>query len=77
MLEKSPFSFFFRLIWAHFRKRTLVMALLSVFAMGLLSLEPVLLRDLVRTLEATTRDPAHAYWLFALIVIIWFASLAC
>ncbi len=53
------------------------MALLSVLGMGLLSLEPILLRDLVRALEASTRNPAHAYWLFTLIVIIWFASLAC
>lgn len=77
MLEKSPFSFFFSLVWTHFRKRTLVMALLSVLGMGLLSLEPLLLRDLVRALEAPTRNPTHAYWLFTLIVVIWFASLAC
>lgn len=77
MVENSPFLFLFRLVWTHFRKRTLVMALLSVLGMGLLSLEPVLLRELVLALEAPTSSPARAYWIFGLVVVIWFASLAC
>lgn len=77
MLEKSPFRFFFRLIWAEFPKRTLLISALSILSMGLVTLEPVLLKNLLEELDAETSSPAAAYWLFGLIAGVWVAALIC
>jgi ATP-binding cassette subfamily B protein len=75
VLQKSPFAFFFQLIWLEFPKRTLLLSGLSVLAMGLVSLEPLLLRELIAELEQGHRDPHAAGLLFGAIVGVWFLAL--
>lgn len=73
----SPYSFFFGLIWREFRYRALALGLLSVAGMGLMGLEPLLLRDLVNTLQAKPVNGQAAMSLFYLVVGVWFVSMAC
>ncbi len=76
MLAKSPFTFFFQLIWLEFPKRTLLLSALSVSAMGLISLEPMLLRELISALDAPFVNSVSVVSLFAGIAGVWFLALA-
>ena len=76
MLAKSPFAFFFELIWLEFPKRAILLSALSVLAMGLISLEPMLLRELISALDAPSVNPVMVVSLFAGIVGVWLLALA-
>lgn len=73
----SPYSFFFGLIWREFRLRALALGLLSVAGMGLMGLEPLLLRDLINSLQSNPTDGQAAMGIFYMVVGVWFASMAC
>jgi len=74
---KSPYAFFFGLVWREFRWRALGLGLLSAAGMGLMGLEPLLLRDLINALGQSSTQQEQALWLLFLVVLTWFASMAC
>jgi len=73
----SPYRFFFGLVWREFRWRAAGLAGLSIAGMGLMGLEPLLLKSLINALGASPQDPDAALWLFYMVVLVWFASMGC
>jgi len=76
-VAQSPLQFFFRLLWEHFRWRTLGLALLAGSGIGLMGFEPVLMKQLVDGLRLGEMPQEQSWAIFWLIVVIWFASAGC
>lgn len=77
LIAPRPYPFFFGLLWQRFRWRTMGLALCAGCGIGLMGFEPILVRDLVEALRQEQPDQRLIWKLFALMVLVWFASAAC
>ena len=76
LLPNTPYSFFFGLIWQGFRWRVAGLMLCAATGIGLMSLEPLLLRGLFDALSHASPDPSRVWLWFIGMTLAWLGSSA-
>ena len=74
LIMSDPKRFVFTILWRHFRPQALALAGLSAAGIGLMSLEPVFIRDLINAMGKPTVDSRYVWTLFGWICAAWFLS---
>jgi ATP-binding cassette subfamily B protein len=75
MLNMSnPRRFVATILWRHFRRQAFALAGLSALGIGLMSLEPVFIRELINALSAPVVNARDVWVLFGWICGAWFLS---
>lgn len=74
LIMSDPKRFVAAILWRHFRLQSFALAGLSATGIGLMSLEPVFIRDLINALGQPSVDSHHVWGLFGWICTAWFLS---
>jgi ATP-binding cassette, subfamily B, bacterial len=74
LLPNTPYSFFFGLIWQGFRWRVAGLTLCAAAGIGLMSLEPLLLRGLFDALNQSPPEPSQVWPWFVGMALAWLGS---